>query len=54
VRFPKLPGSHLVMTNPALEFVKQIVHVLQLDARFRDEANVLRRVGSACSLVESP
>ena len=29
--FPVLPGSYLKLTNPALEFVKALCHVLNLD-----------------------
>lgn len=29
--FPMLPGSHLHMTRPALEFVKMVCHVMALD-----------------------
>ena len=43
IEFPQLAGSHLALTNPALEFVKYIVHILQLDPRVAKEANVLRK-----------
>ncbi len=38
-----LPGSHLRLTNPALEFVKALHKVLSLDSSIEDEANRLRR-----------
>jgi DNA polymerase epsilon subunit 1 len=41
--FPKLAGSHLTLTHPVLEFVKSVVHVLQLDPRVTTEAQVVRR-----------
>ena len=31
--FPKLAGSHLAMSDPALEFIKQVCAVLALDNR---------------------
>jgi DNA polymerase epsilon subunit 1 len=38
-----LPGSHLSLTNPALEFVKALCKVLSLDSAITDEVNKLRR-----------
>ena len=32
VAFPLLPGSHLQMRSPALEFVKMLCHLCALDA----------------------
>jgi DNA polymerase epsilon subunit 1 len=36
--FPVLPGSHLPLHNPALEFIKCVVHVLSLDSNVTDQA----------------
>ncbi|XP_040567537.1 DNA polymerase epsilon catalytic subunit A [Lepeophtheirus salmonis] len=41
--FPVLPGSHLKLTNPALEFVKALVKVLSLDYSITDHVHKLRR-----------
>ncbi|EJK73672.1 hypothetical protein THAOC_04692, partial [Thalassiosira oceanica] len=41
--FPQLPGSHLRLTNPALEFVKNILVVLDLDPDTRQETTYLRK-----------
>ncbi len=41
--FPRLPGSHLRLTNPALEFVKSLHRVLSLDDAIAEEVNKLRR-----------
>ncbi len=41
--FPVHPGSHLRLTNPALEFVKALVKVLSLDPAIEKEAAKLRR-----------
>jgi DNA polymerase epsilon subunit 1 len=41
--FPRLAGSHLKMTNPALEFVKSLAAVLSLDPLLDDEVRVLKR-----------
>jgi len=41
--FPILPGSHLHLTNPSLEFVKNIMQVLKLDPAVELEVNVLNR-----------
>jgi len=44
LKFPVLAGSHLLLANHRLELCKQILHVFQLDARFRSEADKLRKV----------
>ncbi|XP_037072410.1 DNA polymerase epsilon catalytic subunit A-like [Pollicipes pollicipes] len=41
--FPQLTGSHLLMQNPALEFVKAICKVLSLDQHVEAEVSKLRR-----------
>ncbi|KAI8635918.1 hypothetical protein BD408DRAFT_448821 [Parasitella parasitica] len=41
--FPQLAGSHLAMDNPALEYVKSVCAVLNLDSRVEDEVRVLKR-----------
>ncbi|XP_035661114.1 DNA polymerase epsilon catalytic subunit A-like [Branchiostoma floridae] len=41
--FPSLPGSHLPLNNPALEFVKSICKVLSLDSNITNQVNKLRR-----------
>ena len=41
--FPDLPGSHLEFKNPALEFVKTICAVLELDKSVEREVRVLKR-----------
>lgn len=43
VEFPLLPGSHLPLNNPALEFVKFICKVLSLDSNTQHQVNKLRR-----------
>jgi DNA polymerase epsilon subunit 1 len=47
--FPQLAGSHLPMDNPALEYVKSVCAVLNLDPRIEDEVRILKR--SALELV---
>ncbi|GAA5795942.1 hypothetical protein HPULCUR_001307 [Helicostylum pulchrum] len=47
--FPQLAGSHLEMDNPALEYVKSVCAVLNLDSRIEDEVRILKR--SALELV---
>ena len=37
--FPILPGSHLKLTHPALEFVKALCKVLSLDSAITDEVS---------------
>ncbi|XP_075389510.1 DNA polymerase epsilon catalytic subunit A isoform X1 [Tenrec ecaudatus] len=41
--FPQLPGSHLVLNNPALEFTKYVCKVLSLDTNITNQVNKLRR-----------
>jgi DNA polymerase epsilon subunit 1 len=41
--FPILPGSHLKLTNPALQLVKSIMQVLSLDKNITLEARLLRK-----------
>nr|XP_023689121.1 DNA polymerase epsilon catalytic subunit A [Paramormyrops kingsleyae]XP_023689122.1 DNA polymerase epsilon catalytic subunit A [Paramormyrops kingsleyae]XP_023689123.1 DNA polymerase epsilon catalytic subunit A [Paramormyrops kingsleyae] len=41
--FPVLPGSHLALSNPALEFVKYVCQVLSLDANITNQVNKLKR-----------
>jgi len=41
--FPIRPGSHLTLTDPALEFIKYLCCVLSLDADISDQINVLRK-----------
>jgi len=41
--FPVLAGSHLPLTNPALEFVKAVCQVLQLDVNTQNQVAKLRR-----------
>jgi len=41
--FPTLPGSHLPLSNPALEFTKTIMSILELDEDVQHESHVLRR-----------
>eukprot|EP00640_Fibrocapsa_japonica_P005019 CAMPEP_0113949516 /NCGR_PEP_ID=MMETSP1339-20121228/76025_1 /TAXON_ID=94617 /ORGANISM="Fibrocapsa japonica" /LENGTH=202 /DNA_ID=CAMNT_0000956999 /DNA_START=49 /DNA_END=657 /DNA_ORIENTATION=- /assembly_acc=CAM_ASM_000762 len=41
--FPRLPGSHLDLKSPGLEFVKAVCHVLSLDPVVELEVQVLRR-----------
>ena len=40
--FPEEPGSHLSLTNPALEFVKYVCQVLSLDSTTQHQVNKLR------------
>ena len=40
--FPMLPGSHLKLSNPALEFVKSVCKVLSLDTSTRHQVAKLR------------
>jgi len=42
--FPKRAGSHLSLTDPLLEFVKAVTHVLGLDTVLSDEVAGMRRV----------
>ncbi|XP_074652055.1 DNA polymerase epsilon catalytic subunit A-like [Tubulanus polymorphus] len=41
--FPQLPGSHLKLTNPALEFIKYICKVLSLDSNVDIQVTQLKR-----------
>ncbi|XP_052805264.1 DNA polymerase epsilon catalytic subunit A-like [Mya arenaria] len=41
--FPRPPGSHLALHNPALEFVKAICKVLSLDANINLQVSKLQR-----------
>ena len=41
--FPQLPGSHLNLTNPALEFVKSILVVLELDPDVKQEVIYMKK-----------
>ena len=41
--FPLLPGSHLTPTNPVLQLVKSLMHVLSLDKTITLEARYLRK-----------
>ncbi|KAA0716868.1 DNA polymerase epsilon catalytic subunit A [Triplophysa tibetana] len=41
--FPVLPGSHLPLNNPALEFIKYVCQVLSLDSNIVIQMNKLKR-----------
>ncbi|XP_066459860.1 DNA polymerase epsilon catalytic subunit A [Eleutherodactylus coqui] len=41
--FPVLPGSHLPLNNPALEFIKYVCQVLSLDSNTTNQVNKLKR-----------
>jgi len=41
--FPELPGSHLKLTFPALEFVKAVCKVLGLDSAVQSQVRKMRR-----------
>ncbi|KAM8817888.1 DNA polymerase epsilon catalytic subunit A isoform 4-T4 [Rhynchonycteris naso] len=41
--FPALPGSHLLLNNPALEFIKYVCKVLSLDTNITNQVNKLNR-----------
>ncbi|KAI8621364.1 hypothetical protein BC830DRAFT_1094766 [Chytriomyces sp. MP71] len=41
--FPDLPGSHLEFRNPALEFVKTLIAILELDKTIERDVRVLKR-----------
>lgn len=41
--FPSLPGSHLLLKNPALEFIKQMTKFFSLDSTVSRESRILRR-----------
>lgn len=40
--FPKLAGSHLNLQSPALEFVKAVCHILQLELSVESVVNILK------------
>ncbi|KAJ3048916.1 hypothetical protein HK097_010071 [Rhizophlyctis rosea] len=42
-KFPFLPGSHMHFKNPALEFIKSVIHVLSLNTELEEEVRDLRR-----------
>ncbi|KAI8837763.1 hypothetical protein BJ741DRAFT_603225 [Chytriomyces cf. hyalinus JEL632] len=42
-QFPDLPGSHLEFKNPALEFVKTLLAILELDKTIERDTRVLKR-----------
>ncbi|XP_063000312.1 DNA polymerase epsilon catalytic subunit A [Elgaria multicarinata webbii] len=41
--FPALPGSYLMLNNPALEFVKYVCKVLSLDTNITNQVSKLKR-----------
>ncbi|XP_036454918.1 DNA polymerase epsilon catalytic subunit A [Colossoma macropomum] len=41
--FPVLPGSHLPLNNPSLEFIKYVCQVLSLDSNIVNQVNKLKR-----------
>jgi len=41
--FPQLPGSHLHLANPAVEFVKNVLIVLELDQDVKQEVIYLKK-----------
>eukprot|EP00752_Nemacystus_decipiens_P002463 g2319.t1 len=41
--FPNKPGASRELTNPALEFIKSLCHVLSLDPTVTDEVETLRK-----------
>ena len=41
--FPQLPGSHLNLSNPALEFAKSVLTVLELDPDVKQEVIYLKK-----------
>ncbi|KAI9016029.1 putative POL2-DNA polymerase epsilon, calytic subunit A [Hyaloraphidium curvatum] len=41
--FPRLPGSHLDLTNPALEFAKTVCAALALDTSIEKQVRVLKK-----------
>eukprot|EP01132_Coremiostelium_polycephalum_P007732 gene7732-9508_t len=43
LEFPQLPGSHLEMLNPPLEFIKFVCHVLSIDKSIHSEVQRLRK-----------
>ena len=53
--FPVLPGSHLKMESPALEFIKMVSHLVELDAPLQERslAKGSAATASACSTCAS-
>lgn len=43
LEFPNLPGSHLSLTNPTLEFVKMVCEVFSLAKEMQTEVQILKR-----------
>ncbi|KAI9020780.1 hypothetical protein CLU79DRAFT_216823 [Phycomyces nitens] len=43
LKFPQLPGSHLNMTNPALEYIKFICAVFNLDKSLEKQVRTFKR-----------
>ena len=41
--FPRLPGSHLQLSSPVLEFVKNILVILELDPDVENEVSMLKK-----------
>lgn len=41
--FPQLPGSHLKLTDPVLEFIKNVIVVLELDPDVDNEVQQLKK-----------
>lgn len=41
--FPVRPGSHLRLTQPALEFAKQVCHIMALDKTVEEEVSRMRK-----------
>jgi DNA polymerase epsilon subunit 1 len=41
--FPSLPGSHLEFKNPALEYIKTITAILELDKSLLREVRILKK-----------
>ncbi len=42
-RFPLLPGSHLALTNPTLEYIKYMCAVISLVKEFANDVGVLKK-----------
>jgi DNA polymerase epsilon subunit 1 len=40
--FPYLPGSHLPLTNPALEFIKYTTHLMSLDPTIQSQIRLVK------------
>ena len=41
--FPQLPGSHLTLASPVLEFIKSVIIVLELDSDVDHEVQVMKK-----------